>query len=177
MLGGPGGLDEVIEGIKGSVEAISRQVKTWYQEFLGRPAAGDEEFWVTALLNGAREEDILLNILGSPEFYDRAQTLQSSGTPDERFVESLFEELLGRTPGGEEIAAWVDQIADVGLTGVVNGFVASVEYRARMIEAYYNTLLHRPAAPVGLQAWVNSGFDLNAIRAAIEASDEFRLNG
>src|SRR5262249_4036705 len=95
---GAGGQQAVATGIQGSFEARDHLVKTWYQTYLGRAADGTEELgWVAQLAAGQSEEQVLSRILGSTEFSDRAQTLVSGATPDQRYVQALYSVLLDRT--------------------------------------------------------------------------------
>ena len=146
----------------------------------GRSAAGGEEqTWVNLLMNGQSEEAVLSDILGVPhgEFYNRAQTLFSSGTADQRYVEALYLVLLNRIPSGAEAAGWVSALPSAGLHGVALGFLQSGEFRTDQFEAYYNALLHRPSDSPGLAGWVSSGLDVGSARIAFEASNEFYTNG
>jgi hypothetical protein len=71
----------VARDIEASPEGLDRLVKTWYQTFLGRTAAGGEESgWVNLLGRGTSEESVLSDILGSTEFLSHAQNLITSGT-------------------------------------------------------------------------------------------------
>ncbi len=177
-LNGPGGAAAVVNGIKNSAEGRDHLVKSWYQLFLGRPAAGGEEqSWVNGLLAGSREEDMLAGILGSPEFYQRAQTLVSGGSADQRFVQTLYQLLLYRTASPGEVAGFVSALPASGRTGVALAFLQSAEFRADLIEGYYNGLLHRSSDAMSLSAWVNSGLDLSTVRADFETTPEFMSNG
>jgi hypothetical protein len=161
-----------------SGEATDHLVKTWYQTYLGRTAAGGEEqSFVNSLLQGASEEVVLSRILGSSEFFNHALTLVASGTPQERYVQALYQLLLGRTGGTSEVAGWVSALPQMGEIGVALNIVQSQECRTDLVEGYYNVLLHRPADLPGLEGWVFSGQDALTIRVGIEASAEFFTNG
>jgi len=85
VLNGPGGQAAVARGISQSREGRDNLVKSWYVTFLGRQADGSEEQgWVTLLQLGLSEEQVLSQILGSQEFFNRAQALIPSGAPNER---------------------------------------------------------------------------------------------
>src|SRR5262249_39827962 len=94
----------VANAIELSGEARTHLVKGWYLNYLGRVAlGGEEQGWVNALLSGQTEETMLGGFLGTPEFFNRAQTLIASGTQNERFVSALYLLLLDRTPSAGEI--------------------------------------------------------------------------
>jgi hypothetical protein len=179
LMNSPGGSQAAVaQGIEQSAEARDHLVKTWYRNFLGRAAAGGEELpWVNMLGQGASEETVLSDILGSQEFFNRAQTLITTGTPNERFVQSLYLVLLNRTASNAEVAFWVNQLPALGRAGVARSFLGSNEYRADLIAAYYYTLLHRPADAAGMNAWLNSGMNARGIREGFDSSGEFFTNG
>jgi hypothetical protein len=179
LLNAPGGSQALVATtIEHSAEARDHLVKSWYQLFLGRPAVnGEESAWVSLLLQGQTEETVLSLILGSPEFYQRAQTLVLTGTPDERFVQALYQVLLHRTGSSLDISAWVSILPQVGRQGVALAFLESAEFRTRLFQEYYNALLHRPADTPGLNAWVASGLDASNVRVGFESSPEFFSNG
>ena len=84
-------------GVIRSPEALTRQVQGFYTTFLGRNGALAElQPWVTTLISGAAQEQVMAGILGSPEYYARAGTLVAAGTPDVRYVTSLYQALLNR---------------------------------------------------------------------------------
>jgi hypothetical protein len=176
----------VASGIEGSFEARDDLVKTWYQKYLGRPASGGEEQGFVILLQaGQTEEQALSLLLGSQEFFNRAQTLVTSGTPQQRFVQSLYQLLLKRTGGADEVAGWVNGLAG-GLSQqqVALGFLQSQEYHRDQFTSYYPGLLGRPASTdpasgdqVFIDYLVSSGTDLHSGRLLFEGSAEFFAKG
>src|SRR5262249_41222698 len=127
---------------------------------------------------GQSEEQILSRILGEVrgEFFDRAQSLGLSGTPEQNYVQALYQALLGRAAGGDELAGWGKALTAVGWQGVALALLQSPEYRARQLDAFYVALLHRPA-DAGLAGWLTSGLDLHAVRVGFESGTEFFTNG
>lgn len=161
----------VAAAIEGSAEARDRLVKNVYSTFLGRSAqGGEEQGFVNELLAGQTEEQVLSQILGSTEFFNRAQTLIGGSDPDANFVQALYQLVLGRIGAPAEVASWLGQ----GLTrqGVAFGFFASLENRADVVADFYIRLLHRPGSPAEIAGWVNSGLDLFSIRVQFDASPE-----
>jgi PKD repeat protein len=178
-LHAPGGSRAAVAAaVEGSAEARTRLVRGWYLGYLGRAAAGGEEQgWVNALLAGAREEEVLAGLLGSPEFYARAQAPAGAGAADERFVQALYGLLLGRAAGASEAAGWAGALPALGRAGLAGALLASAEYRSGAVASYYRDLLHRAADPAGLAGWASSGLGLFSVRVGIEGSDEFYANG
>jgi uncharacterized repeat protein (TIGR01451 family) len=177
-LNGPGGARAVVNAIEGSLEARMHTVQGWYSTFLGRQAQTSElTFWANMLAGQTLEQTLSL-FLGAPggEFFNRAQNLISTGTANQRYVQALYQLLLGRTASAAEIAGWVNALPALGLRGVALSILQGSEYRALVIGGYYSTLLHRPADPAGLNGWVGSNLSLTSIRIAIESSSEFFTN-
>jgi hypothetical protein len=175
---GASGQQAVAGDILGSFEARDHLVKSWYQAYLGRAANGTEELgWVGLLGAGQSEEQVLSHILGSPEFYNRAQALVSGGTADQRYVQALYQVLLERSAAETEVAGWGNYMSHAGQPAVALAFLGSPEFRTHQFEGYYNALLHRPDDPAGLNNWVMSSFDMHTARTWIEGSSEFFSNG
>jgi hypothetical protein len=138
---------------------------------------GEEQYWVTQLAHGKTVEQVLNGILSSTEFFNRTQTLVGTGTMTERYIQGLYQQLLNRSGSTTEVAYWVNQLQHLGWRGIAQGFLGSSEFRTDQIKDYYDTLLHRPADPAGLNYWLSSNLDINAIRLAFEDSAEFYSNG
>jgi CSLREA domain-containing protein len=168
----------VAADIAHSLEARTHLVDGWYMTYLGRkPQNGEEQGFVNLLVQGQKEEQVLSEILGSPEFFNRAQTLVASGAPQERFVQALYQLVLKRTGSSSEVASWVTVLPQLGQQGVAFNFLTSTEFRIVQITAYYNTLLHRAPDGGGLGFWVSSGLDIETVRIDFESSPEFFVNG
>ncbi len=167
---------QVAAQIEGSTEARLRLVASWYGTYLGRSPQGNETAgWVSLLQQGFTEEQVASGILGSDEFFDRAQTLFGSDTANERFVTALYHFLLNRSPSAGEIEVWVNALPQIGRAGVAEGFLTSAEYRTGLFTGYYRTFLHRLPDADGLSAHVNNDLAELGVRLAFESSDEFYL--
>jgi hypothetical protein len=167
----------VAAGIEKSFEARDRLLKTWYSTYLGRQAQGGEELgWVNQLRAGQTQEQVLSQFLSDPggqEFYHRAQTLIASGTPDERYVQALYQVLLGRSATSAEISGWDAMLPSLGRQGAAQVFLHSPEFRSDLFEGYYNDLFHRQDDRAALNAWVNSNLDILSVRIGFESGPEF----
>jgi hypothetical protein len=175
-----GTLDQaaVAAGVVHSHEAQTRVVTGWYQAYLGRlPVGGEEQFWVPQLAQGQTEEQVLGGILGSDEFFARAQTLVGSGAAPERYVQALYQQLLNRPGSAAEVAYWVNLLPQLGRQGVAQGFLASTEYRTGVVTGDYSALLHRAPYAGEPAYWVFSDRDVARIRVGFEASPEFFVKG
>jgi hypothetical protein len=168
---------DVARGIASSIEAQDCLVNAWYVTYLGRQAqGGEEQYWVNQLAQGQTQEQVLSGILSSDEFFNRTQTMVASGTAEERYVQGLYQVLLNRSGTAADVAYWVNQLSQLGQQGVALGFLGATEFREDQFEGYYNSLLHRPS-DAGMDYWVFSNLDLNAVSLGFEASAEFFANG
>jgi len=129
------------------------------------------------LLQGQTEEQVLSRILGSQEFFNHAQTLIASGTPQERLVQALYQLLLKRAGTAGEVAGWIKVLPQLGAQGMALDFLTSSEFRIELFTSYYNTLLHRAPDTIGLVNWILSNLDADTVRLGIESSAEFFANG
>jgi hypothetical protein len=178
VLNGPTGKQGVAQGIEESLEGRTIFVRHQYAFYLGRNAAhGEEQGWVQSLMGGESEEQVIAGIISSNEFYQRAQSLITSGTPDQRLIQAMYQVFANRTASSAEVAFWVAQLPLVGRAGVALGFVESLEFRNDVVTGYYGLLLNRNPDQGGLTSWVSSGRDLLHIREGIEGSAEFFDNG
>jgi hypothetical protein len=155
-----------------SPEALAIQVNNLFRQFLNRNAdsAGQAAFGAY-LRAGGTLEGVTIAILSSPEY----RHLFGS---DVAFVQSLYNNLLGRVGSTSEVSGWVAQIPGIGRSGVVQAFVTSAEYRSRVVRMYYSLLFNRPnPSSSEVSFWVNSGKDLLSIEIAFASTSEFQTQG
>jgi hypothetical protein len=105
-----------------------------------------------------------LNIFPSPNAPDtfvKAVTgsilVDSALDSDHAFVQSLFNEVLGRTGTAAEIESWVQffELHQRNQQLVVNGIVGSPEALGRVVDALYLRFLGRPSDTSGRNGWIN----------------------
>ncbi len=172
---------QIAAAVSHSFEGSDHVVKGWYLAFLGRAAVNGEELgWVDLLRQqriGQTDEAVLSQILSGAEFYAHAQTLVSTGTADERYVQALYRLLLNRSSAADETAGWVATLQQQGRQGAALGILHSTECRTDEVEACYDALLERPSDPPGLNTWVFSNLDMRSIRIAFESTSEFFVLG
>lgn len=195
VLTGPGGSQALVaNNIARSAEARNQLVTLWYKTYLGRTPTNNEQagFVNQLVAQGKTEETVISQIVGSLEFYNRAQTLIPSGTSDQRFVQACYNVYLGRNGSAAEISGWVNRIPSAGIQGVALQMItdtvpptpnvppqhrAGFEYRLYLFQQYYNVLLHRVADNSPLITAADSGADQCTVRVAIESSNEFFVVG
>ena len=147
----------------------------------GLPAGnGEEQYWVNLLVGGVSEEQTLMGILSSQEFYQRAAGQNPGVTADEAYIQALFHTFLGRTAGPSEVSNFVTNIlAGPGRSGAALIVLQSQEYRSDLVQWDYANLLHRSAPPSSAEVsgWVFAPLDLTGIRVGFMGSYEYVLNG
>jgi hypothetical protein len=118
-------------------EARGNLIQALYLKYLGRVGSPTEiAQWVSDLDSGATVQSVIVGILISPEYQD----LQ--GTKVVTWVESLYQNLLGRAGSAAEISNWVGQFsAGASLASIVKGFLNSSEYQSDLSNAFRNELL------------------------------------
>jgi hypothetical protein len=143
--------------------------------YLGRSAtAGEVGYWVNALVNhGATQEQALAAFLGSNEYLARTRSLTQAPSTETSFVQTLFQQLLGRNASATEVANFTNTLLPgYGRNGVVWIIVTSAEYRGSAVNSYYASSLNRGASQSELGFWLATGADTLSICIAIEASAE-----
>jgi hypothetical protein len=141
---------DVVNGFLYSAEYAQDLVTGWFQQYLHRtPDSGGLTAFSTALENGATEDSVRAAILGSTEFY------VLSGNTATGFVNALYQDILGRTPGGNEAAGWIQLVTKGQAMTVVNGLINSGEARSLQVTQDYQTLLRRNPDGGGLSTFAN----------------------
>jgi autotransporter-associated beta strand protein len=95
-------------------------------------------------------------------------------TPNQRFVDQVFQELLERTVDNPSLPGLTDLLAK-GLAPeqFVQTVEGSREYRSLSVQGLYEVYLHRPADAAGLNSFVDSGAALQDIRTILVNSGEY----
>jgi hypothetical protein len=102
-------------------------------------------------------------------------------TPNERFIASIYQTLLGRAPDPGAFG-WINLLNQgVSPATVVLAIEGSLEFRLDEVQIIYQHFLHRPADPGGLTAFANAlgaGATIEQVDEAIVSSPEyFALHG
>lgn len=138
-------------GIEVAASSESRRnfIKGYYQTFLQRTGSdGEFAFWVSALQQGASEEQVIANVVGAQEYFSKA------GGTNQAFLSKAYQDLLGRDP---------DAGSNAFLTALQNGsksrgqvafdILSSDEGRNRFITQSYVTYLNRQPTTADLTFW------------------------
>ncbi len=163
-----------LQAILHSEEYFDDYVRFLYQTFLNRAPQGNEEMgWVHGLQNGMSQEQLLAQLLATPEFAARANGLTGGSNADQNFILAVYQLVLYRTPSTTDLNAWLTDVQRQGRQTVALDFLVSAEYRTNVITSFYQNFLHRDPDDHGLQGWVQSGMDLDQIEIQFLNSQEF----
>jgi lysophospholipase L1-like esterase len=173
------GLGTAVQGIDQSQEARLHLVNSWYVTFLGRnPSGGEQQSWVSALMNNTPEEQVLSAIVGSQEYFNRSPVnagVSGNTATNQTFIQALFQQLLNRAPTGDELNNFTETLLPrLGQQGVAAFILGSPEFRTDAIGAFYRSILQRSTAPTDAEVngWVTSGLRLWTVEGAFQSSYE-----
>ncbi len=156
----------VADAVLDSAEYRSARVRSMYQTFLGRtPPSSEISPFLGMLASGGSMEDVSRAILVSAEYYARG------GGTAAGFVSKLYADLLGRTPGSAEIAAWSGMTA----TQIVPAVQASSEARTRVVTTIYASMLRRAPSTADLSHWLTDTSGERIILRSVATSDEYAV--
>ena len=143
-----------------------------YLKLLGRAAdAGGVTYWTGQMDAGTTDQQLQADLVASDEFYAGA------GGTDSRWIGSVYELLLGRTPDSGGMSYWSGQLA-AGQTRnqVAQGIAGSQENNTQLINDDYFHYLVRAADSGGLAFWLGqfaSGATNEDVIAGFTGSAEY----
>jgi hypothetical protein len=155
-----------------SDEYFARQVRAYYNRFLGRPAGpGEVARWVASLRQGATHEDIISVILGSEEYFRRV------GSTNKDWLDRVFFDVFNRVrdpdPSNELLVALNNGTPRVQVAVFITN---SFEYRGRLVTDFFRTALKRLPSEAEL-AFGQDSFRRGArdeqLLAVVLASEEY----
>jgi streptogramin lyase len=172
----PTNLGGVANALSHSYESYANFINHAYEHYLSRlPNATELAGWVSAMQNGLSDEQVDATFIGAPEF------IQDHGGLGAGWVESMYQDLLNRTPSQQEIHGWLLAIQS-GWTPaqVAYGFAASPERESIRVQQDYTTFLGRVASPIEVAGWVNAFINLHYsnedVIAGFASSWEYYIN-
>jgi Domain of unknown function (DUF4214) len=158
-----------------SLEYFDDLVGSYYEDYLGRAGGQNElHYWAQSLLLGATNEQVLSQILGSNEYFQKA------GGTNQDCVERLYHDMLGRKADSGGEAYWISTLS-AGETRqqIALQFDSSSEREAAVVSADYQSLLGRNGSAREVNYWVSqiqSGVTQEQVETIILASPEFLSN-
>jgi hypothetical protein len=93
-------------------------------------------------------------------------------------IDGLYADVLGRTETSGEQSGWLQFFQRGGTPGqAAHLFLTSAENDRRVVDGYYDNLLHRPADAAGESGWwnalLNGGQTFGSVAESFLACDEF----
>ena len=109
---------------------------------------------------------------------NQIRTVAETGlTANQRFVQALYLDLLGRAGSMPELQYWVAQLSNTsGPANIASEIAGSAEARSRLIQGWYHLFLGRAASPAEIQNRIAAPKDSQTEEqsiAGILASNEF----
>lgn len=156
-----------------SDEWVGSVVEGFYKVALGRSADPQgKQYWVDVIQRGAMAPaEVAARFYASDEYFARR------GHSFTRWVDSLYSEVLGRSPDAEGRAHWVDVARKYGRTAVAATFYDSAETLRVRVDDVYQKLLGRWADDAGSSYWSHTlNRTKNDVRLALSlaTSTEYR---
>ena len=157
-----------------SSEYYQLLAESYFQGLLGRAATPTELSLETSLLASSTDESVQAALAGSAEFF------ANSGGTNAGFIVALFQDFLGRSPSGAEVAFWGSALGTMSRDQVAALILGTTEYESDLVKSYYLEFLQRPADPTGLNFFVsalNGGTlsDEQVIASLIGGDEYFKL--
>ena len=165
---------QVANSILFSDEYLTSQIKLAYTNVLHREFdQGGLNDWLNRIKIGtANVDEVQMTFMKSLEYYENA------GSTPAGFTNVMYQDMLGRSAGAEELAYWAEQAAQFGTARSVNGIWNSTESAARRIAVVYNQYLKRGTDDAGIRSWtplvIANGNQ--AVRSAVLSSAEYLQN-
>jgi hypothetical protein len=162
---------QIAEVILNSSEHLAQVVSGYYQTYLHRGIdPGGLNYWVSVMQRGVSPQQVMSAIIGSDEYY------QTNGGTSDSYVRALYRDVLHRTtpPSQPEVDYWIavmaasNRGASQARADVVLGFANSDEFRASLINGWYQSYLGRAASAAEVNSALQS-FRLGASQAAVQA--------
>lgn len=158
--------------ILNSPEARAHTIANAYQTYLGRAVdAAGLNYWEAVMAQGVTDEQLIGDLVASPEYY------QSHGGTSDSYVRALYQDILHRTsqPSQPEVDYWIAQLAASNRgevqarADIAVAFEQSDEFRASLINQWYEQYLGRPVDP-GALVWALNLFHAGASQELVQAA-------
>jgi hypothetical protein len=173
----PAHLGTAANGFTHSAENYRHFIVGAYDRYLGRgPDDQGLNFWVDRMQHhGVTDEQLEASFIGSIEY------IADHGGSGAGWVRGMYHDLLGRSPGGDEVAFWVRNLqAGESTQAVALGFAASAEREGQRVQGNYRTYLGRDANSQEVGFWVDEfthqGLTNEDLEAGFVGSPEYFNN-
>ncbi|HEV8060351.1 MAG TPA: DUF4214 domain-containing protein, partial [Gemmataceae bacterium] len=137
-----------------------------------RPAdPGGLQQWVSFLDGGGTVEALSANLIGSPEYFQKA------GGTNDAFLTALYHDVLGRPIDSKGQAFYTGELnGGTSREAVAFSVLTSQEAYQDAVDSYYLEFLNRPADPGGLAYFVQqleAGVSDQDVIASLLSSPEY----
>lgn len=160
-----------------SSESYGYFITQAYQTYLGRsPDPAGFNNWLSSMLSGQTSDERLeAQLIGSTEY------ITSHGGAGAGWVNSMYSDLLKRTPSASEVSNWVAALnGGVSAASIAYAFAASAERQALRVRQNYATFLGRAPSQAEVNAWVdqfvNRGMTNEIMSASFMGTPEYFRN-
>ncbi|HEX7446698.1 MAG TPA: choice-of-anchor Q domain-containing protein, partial [Pirellulales bacterium] len=156
-----------------SAEHRGQEIDQFYLTYLHRPSdTAGRAAWLQLLVATGSEGAVVAAMLSSAEYLQNHSGASA-------WITSIYNDVLGRAPGGAELQYWQNVLAAGATTSqVVQAIVSSAESNARIVGAYYAAILHRSPDAAGQSSWLGlmaaGTADTSSAAAAFFASPEYQ---
>ena len=139
-----------VNGVLASDEYYKARIVQTYRDVLNRdPEPAGLGYWLNQIQTSRLKVDDLAMIhTASDEFFN----VRAGGNAN-RFVDLLYQSLLGRTAGVSEQQYWAGRMGEIGRLGVIFAIYGSNESAARRINTLYLRYFQRPADRAGIETY------------------------
>lgn len=100
-----------------------------------------------------------------------------AATPNEKFVNAIYQSLLHRAPDAQGLAFWTDFLGHEGTRSqLIDALLASREYVSGEVETLFQTYLHRSADPDAtnyFESYLAAGGNSQHVAAVLAGSPEY----
>jgi len=168
----PSNLGGVAHALTHSAEYFANFIKNAYGTYLGRaPDAQGLAWWTGRMQGGVTDEQLEAALTSSSEF------MQRSGGTNATWVDTMYADLLERTPDQAGLSYWLAQL-QLGASRyqIALHIAASAEREAMVVQNDYFTFLGRDATSPDVNYWVarfSQGAENEDIVAGFIASPEY----
>jgi hypothetical protein len=172
---------DVINGIEQSAEGRTNLLRNWYRHLLRRDLDSyGMSYWLGLFQQGATEEQVEADILGSPEFAAVAQNMIGGTDPNQSAIQAMYQLLLNRTADNSALSYWWNFLQNNSMATAAQTILQSQEFRALAVSGFYLSLLGRRIDDVSKNFFASpdlQGQSLSQMRKMIEDSPEFYARG
>ncbi len=166
------GPEASVHALVGSEERTGVVVDGLYHTMLGRgPDSGGRAYWIAQIRAGRPLTDVVVSFFDSPEYRSLA------GASPSRWVEAVYQGVLGRPFDAAGRRYWVDGYTSGRWSAaqIVRHFYLAEESQSIRATATHHRLFGRAPSATQLSSWRADGLDGDRLLTSLLLSDAYRL--